>query len=286
MHRNCSIDEPSIGKSSRDQQVITGGSRKPHCPDRGKFKKKFRGSWLSDYADSSALRPTRPFVRTWHTWADQSSRTRSSRRSLGVSSIRCISLYLRENETRKGTLKHYRNMMILYIANNVLMWKILAITLQGEAQDWFRTLPPQSIRSFDNLSVVFTEEYSSYCSIKKKSDHFFNIKKNLKESLCDYVKRFKAEKLKINAIKTWTSQLRSLGGTQTQTMSHLPRPLELTTFSPSPSTWGPQKPPRRGRSISYSSLLSLGSQRQTWAHRWVSSSRMLRELTSHTTMLW
>ena len=55
----------------------------------------------------------------------------------------------------------------------------------------------QSIQNFDDLSLVFTKEYSSYRSIKKKSDHLFNVKKNPKESLRDYVKRFKAEKAKI-----------------------------------------------------------------------------------------
>ncbi|XP_068305097.1 uncharacterized protein [Pyrus communis] len=87
--------------------------------------------------------------------------------------------------------------MILYRNNDDLMCKILATTLQGEAQDWFYTVPPQSIRSFNELSLVFTKEYSSYCSIKKKSDHLFKVKKNPKESLRDYVKRFKAEKARI-----------------------------------------------------------------------------------------
>ena len=77
------------------------------------------------------------------------------------------------------------------------MCKIFATTLQGEAQDWFYTLPPQSIQSFDELSLVFTKEYSSYRSIKKKSNHLFNVKKNPNESLRDYVKRFKVEKAKI-----------------------------------------------------------------------------------------
>ncbi|KAM2566169.1 hypothetical protein TB2_009140 [Malus domestica] len=36
-----------------------------------------------------------------------------------------------------------------------------------------------------------------YRSIKKKSDHLFNVKKNPNESFRDYVKRFKAEKAKI-----------------------------------------------------------------------------------------
>lgn len=94
-------------------------------------------------------------------------------------------------------LKHYRSTMVLYWSTDSLMCKIFATTLQGEAQDWFHTLPLGSIWSFDDLSLVVTKEYSSYCSIKKKSDHLFNMKKNTKESLRDYVKRFKAEKAKI-----------------------------------------------------------------------------------------
>ncbi|CAN6695011.1 unnamed protein product [Malus baccata var. baccata] len=59
------------------------------------------------------------------------------------------------------------------------------------------TLPPQSIQSFDELSLVFTKEYSFYCSIKKKLNHLFNVKKNSNESFHNYVKRFKVEKAKI-----------------------------------------------------------------------------------------
>ncbi|XP_068319814.1 uncharacterized protein [Pyrus communis] len=87
--------------------------------------------------------------------------------------------------------------MIIYRNNDDLMCKIFTTTLQGKVQDWFYTLPPLSIRSFDELSLVFTKEYSSYRSIKKKSDHLFNVKKNPKESLRDYVKRFKVEKARI-----------------------------------------------------------------------------------------
>ena len=75
--------------------------------------------------------------------------------------------------------------MILYQNNNNLMCKIFATTLQGKAQ---------SIRSVDEFSLVFTKEYSSYRLIKKKSYHLFNIEKNPKKSLRDYVKRFKAGK--------------------------------------------------------------------------------------------
>ncbi|KAM2503790.1 hypothetical protein PS1_037778 [Malus domestica] len=86
------------------------------------------------------------------------------------------------DEDPERHLKHFRNAMILYRNNDDLMCKIFATTLQSEAQDWFYTLPPQSIQNFDELSLVFTKEYSSYSSIKKKSDHLFNVKKNPKES--------------------------------------------------------------------------------------------------------
>ncbi|KAM1996080.1 hypothetical protein ACFX15_029069 [Malus domestica] len=101
------------------------------------------------------------------------------------------------DEDPERHLKRYRSAMILYRNNDELMCKIFATTLQGEAQDWFYTLPPQSIRNFYELSLVFTKEYSSYRSIKKKSDHLFNVKKNPKESLRDYVRRFKVDKAKI-----------------------------------------------------------------------------------------
>ncbi|XP_068313759.1 uncharacterized protein [Pyrus communis] len=94
-------------------------------------------------------------------------------------------------------LKHYRSVMILCRNNDDLMCKIFTTTLQGKAQDWLDTLPPQYIRSFDEFSLVFTEVYSSYRLIKKNFYHLFNVKKNPNKSFCDYVKRFKAEKVKI-----------------------------------------------------------------------------------------
>ncbi|KAM2700956.1 hypothetical protein EV2_002837 [Malus domestica] len=87
--------------------------------------------------------------------------------------------------------------MILYRNNDNLMCKIFTTTLQGEMQDWFYTLPSQSIWNFHHLSLVFTKEYSSYCLIKKKFNHLFDIKKNLNESIRDYVRRFKAEKARV-----------------------------------------------------------------------------------------
>ncbi|KAM1048310.1 hypothetical protein ACFX1X_027772 [Malus domestica] len=74
------------------------------------------------------------------------------------------------DEDLERHLKCYQSIMILYRNNDDLICKIFVTTLQ---------------------------EYSSYRSIKKKSDHLFDVKKNPKESLRDYVRRFKVEKARI-----------------------------------------------------------------------------------------
>ncbi|KAM1546975.1 hypothetical protein ACFX10_047132 [Malus domestica] len=94
-------------------------------------------------------------------------------------------------------LMHYRSAMTLYANDDTLMCKIFATMLQGETQDWFHTLLPRLIWNFNEISLVFTKEYSSYYSIKKKSDHLSYMKKDPKETLNTYVKRFKVEKAMI-----------------------------------------------------------------------------------------
>ncbi|CAL8996243.1 unnamed protein product, partial [Prunus brigantina] len=94
-------------------------------------------------------------------------------------------------------LKHFKSVMILHKADDALMCKIFVITLRGAAQDWFHTLPSGSIGSFKELAYVFTKEYTSYRTIKKNSDHLYNLRKKSDESLRDYIKRFKAEKANI-----------------------------------------------------------------------------------------
>ncbi|CAL8077952.1 unnamed protein product [Prunus armeniaca] len=94
-------------------------------------------------------------------------------------------------------LKHFKCLMILHKAEDALMCKVFAMTLQGAAQDWFHILPSGSISSFKELAYVFTKEYTSYRSIKKNPDHLFNLHKKSNESLRDYIKRFQAERANI-----------------------------------------------------------------------------------------
>ncbi|XP_021819582.1 uncharacterized protein LOC110761422 [Prunus avium] len=102
--------------------------------------------------------------------------------------------YFKGDSDPESHLKHFKSVMILHKADDALMCKEFAMTLRGAAQDWFHTLPSESISSFKELAYVFTKEYTSYRMIKKNPDHLYNLRKKSDESLRDYIKRFKAEK--------------------------------------------------------------------------------------------
>ncbi|XP_034205003.1 uncharacterized protein LOC117619213 [Prunus dulcis] len=79
----------------------------------------------------------------------------------------------------KSHLKHFKSVMILHKVEDALMCKVFAMTF------------------FKELTYVFTKEYTSYRTIKKNSDHLYNLRKKSDESFRDYIKRFKAEKANI-----------------------------------------------------------------------------------------
>ncbi|CAL2258764.1 unnamed protein product [Prunus armeniaca] len=106
-------------------------------------------------------------------------------------------IYFKGDSDPKSHLKHFKSVMILHKADDALMCKVFAMTLRGAAQDWFHTLPSESISSFKELAYVFTKEYTYYRTIKKNPDHLFNQRKKPDESIRDYIKRFKAEKANI-----------------------------------------------------------------------------------------
>ncbi|XP_028947425.1 uncharacterized protein [Malus domestica] len=107
-----------------------------------------------------------------------------------------FTLYMGDENSDRH-LKHYHSTMILYRNNDAFMCKIFTTTLLGEAQGWYHTLSSRSIQNFNELSLIFTKEYSFNCLIKRTSNHLFSVIKDHWETICNYVKKFKAEKAKI-----------------------------------------------------------------------------------------
>ncbi|KAM2140898.1 hypothetical protein ACFX1Q_007242 [Malus domestica] len=185
-------------KSRLDQQVKTGGSRWLCYPQQRQIQEeveRFLNEQMCDFQRNEVADETLRWDMTNMSRSPFTDGIEQAEPPRKFSITHFISF--KGDGDPERHLKHYQSVMVIYQSNDALMCKIFTTTLQAEAQDWFHTLPPQSIWSFDDLSLVFTKEYSSYCSIKRKFDHLFNVKKNPKGSLCNYMKRFKAEKAKI-----------------------------------------------------------------------------------------
>ena len=76
--------------------------------------------------------------------------------------------------------------------------RAFAITLKGPALAWFNRLPPSSISSFRELSIVFVSHFIGARKYRKPSYHLLTIKKQPQENLRSYVQRFNAESLKVD----------------------------------------------------------------------------------------
>ena len=95
-------------------------------------------------------------------------------------------------------LNTYKNQMELHGYQDPVRCRAFAITLKGPALAWFNKLPPSSISSFRELSIVFVSHFIGAMTYRKTSYHLLTIKQGSQESLRSYVQRFKAESLKVD----------------------------------------------------------------------------------------
>ena len=95
-------------------------------------------------------------------------------------------------------LNTYKNQMELHGYQDPVRCRAFATTLKGPALAWFNRIPPSSISSFRELSVVFVSHFIGARTYRKPSYHLLTIKQGSQESLKSYVQRFNAESLKID----------------------------------------------------------------------------------------
>lgn len=52
-------------------------------------------------------------------------------------------------------IKTFTNRMTFHTRNNVIWCRAFSLSLEGEALEWFNSLPPKSIENFESLEVMF-----------------------------------------------------------------------------------------------------------------------------------
>ncbi|RDY04072.1 hypothetical protein CR513_12283, partial [Mucuna pruriens] len=61
---------------------------------------------------------------------------------------------------------------------------------------WLATLPPRSVRSFNDLAASFTSQFAANKTKRLEVVDLFNIKQNKGETLKSYLARFNSHRLK------------------------------------------------------------------------------------------
>ncbi|XP_031127724.1 uncharacterized protein LOC116029823 [Ipomoea triloba] len=125
-----------------------------------------------------------------------------------------IKLYLGSADPR-AHINRYRAANMMTDASDVVMCQGFFATLDGQAQDWFTTLPKGSILSFADLSGQFLSHFVSSILKKKQFATMCKLEQGNMESLTDYLTKWKKEARSVEnfdekaAVPIFTSNVRS-----------------------------------------------------------------------------
>jgi hypothetical protein len=95
-------------------------------------------------------------------------------------------------------LRHYQDKMAVYSYDDGLLCRMFPSSLKGLASDWFYSLKPGTLHTFEQVAQAFLTQYSSCQEYKKNSNHLFTVKMAPGESLKIYLTRFQSERAKVH----------------------------------------------------------------------------------------
>jgi hypothetical protein len=106
--------------------------------------------------------------------------------------------------------------------------KSLIMAIRGPAQHWYSSLKPRSIKSWDQLRTTLLLDFQGLQRTKLTCDDLFNIKKQPKEPLSQYYKRFVQAKTQILDIPDEVIIIAAIKGLRAGQLSHFKRERPTT----------------------------------------------------------
>ncbi|RDX57864.1 hypothetical protein CR513_62866, partial [Mucuna pruriens] len=95
-------------------------------------------------------------------------------------------------------LQAFQTQMYISEGNNQLSCKIFPRTLRGVAMHWLATLPPRSIRSFNELATFFASQFATNKTKRLEVANLFDIRQARGETLKSYLARFNNATVRVN----------------------------------------------------------------------------------------
>jgi hypothetical protein len=92
-------------------------------------------------------------------------------------------------------LDNFRAHMDLHRTPEMVACRAFPLTLSGNARDWFRKLPPNSIHHFDDLGRMFLTQFMAGRVRRKPSGSLMSLHQGPEESLRNFFLRFNQARL-------------------------------------------------------------------------------------------
>ncbi|XP_019189690.1 PREDICTED: uncharacterized protein LOC109184102 [Ipomoea nil] len=93
----------------------------------------------------------------------------------------------------RAHLTRYRAAMMIAGATDAILCRGFFATLDGQAHDWFASLPEGSISTFADLTRQFLSHFATNIQRKKQIADLCNLKQGSSESLAEYLSKWKKE---------------------------------------------------------------------------------------------
>ncbi|XP_039131811.1 uncharacterized protein LOC120268487 [Dioscorea cayenensis subsp. rotundata] len=127
-------------------------------------------------------------------------------------------------------MQNYEAVMLLHGWEDAIMCRAFPLTLTEHARIWFNNLKEGSISNFNQLRKEFIDGFLINARRKKDASYLLTIKQEEKESLKDYVERFRAATLEVQDLQATVAVSGMLQGTRSrdfQKSLSLDQPLTL-----------------------------------------------------------
>jgi len=139
-------------------------------------------------------------------------------------------------------LKVYITHVALYTSQDAVFCKAFPTTLKGLALEWFTTLPPYSIDSFDVLSHMFSTHFAGSRPHQTTTISLLGIRQEQGEPLRAFIDRFSKAALRTPHLSAWHLPCNPAPSPTTFTSTHLPLCANLNYMQPTTSAWRKCKP--------------------------------------------
>lgn len=100
----------------------------------------------------------------------------------------------------KDSLNHvqsFKSLMIFLGASDEMMCRSFLLTLKNTTWNWYYTLKPNSINSFEEFVQQFISHFASSRKLKKNAMSLLEVRQHNDETLMEYISRFNWEALQI-----------------------------------------------------------------------------------------